>query len=398
MKKLFPLFIAIAAVSVTHAQNVGIGTTTPSARLDVKTTTANNVANFNGLAPMWVGIYEADQYRGYWGSYSGNAEDVDFSTGLGNATGRLHLGTQGNPRLSISSSGLVGIGLGTNNAAYRLEVQDRVKIRSTLNNISGTAGIWLDDYRNNSNSAFIGMQDSIRVGFWGQNGAGWNWYFDTKTGNVVMGMGGSILNSSYRLVINEASGNNVAFYNNGSFGGSIRSTDTSLIISSAYGSTVCFPSACPASDLVFNPASTSLFSTTFPGNIGFFVNKPNTDFHVNGTVLIGSSTSTVATGYKLNVAGKAICTELKVQTTASWPDYVFNDDYALPSLEDLEKSLSDNKHLPNIPAAAEVEKNGFEVGDMNRRLLEKVEELTLYIIKQDKRIKALEAKSAVGNK
>ena len=104
-----------------------------------------------------------------------------------------------------------------------------------------------------------------------------------------------------------------------------------------------------------------------------------------GQVTIG--TYTPATGYKLSVNGKAIFTEARVQLNASWPDYVFKKNYKLLPLGELESVIFRNQHLPNIPAAGEAEKNGIDLGDMNRRLLEKIEELTLYIIDLNKKIK-----------
>lgn len=100
--------------------------------------------------------------------------------------------------------------------------------------------------------------------------------------------------------------------------------------------------------------------------------------HDNGYVSIG--TSTYAGGYRLSIAGKAICEELKVQLSGSWPDYVFDKKYDLMPLPELEQFINTNKHLPNIPKAVEVEKSGIEVGDMQKRMMEKIEELTLYII------------------
>jgi hypothetical protein len=114
-----------------------------------------------------------------------------------------------------------------------------------------------------------------------------------------------------------------------------------------------------------------------------------------GPVQIGSTG--VPTGYLLSVAGKAICTELRVQLTGAWPDYVFDDKYKLPSFDKLRQYISENKHLPNIPAAKDVEKSGIEVGDMQRRMMEKIEELTLYILELEKKVGALEKKAGVGN-
>jgi hypothetical protein len=70
-------------------------------------------------------------------------------------------------------------------------------------------------------------------------------------------------------------------------------------------------------------------------------------------------------------------------------DYIFADDYSLKPLEELSTYIKNNKLLPNIPAAKEVEINGIELGEMNAKLLEKVEELSLYIIQQSKEITTL---------
>lgn len=85
----------------------------------------------------------------------------------------------------------------------------------------------------------------------------------------------------------------------------------------------------------------------------------------------------------------------KVKVTAtpgSVPDYVFKPDYKLRSLSELESFIKINSHLPNVPSAKEVETNGQDVGEMQLKLLEKIEELTLYVIEQDKKYKQLEEK------
>ena len=81
-----------------------------------------------------------------------------------------------------------------------------------------------------------------------------------------------------------------------------------------------------------------------------------------------------------------------VDPFSPWPDYVFDKEYNLLSLKEVEQHINEKGHLPNVPSAKEVEKNGFSVGEMNKKLLEKVEELMLYTIQQEKRIKALEDK------
>jgi hypothetical protein len=112
----------------------------------------------------------------------------------------------------------------------------------------------------------------------------------------------------------------------------------------------------------------------------------------NGDVFIGTNNLTSGAGYKLRVGGKIFSEEVRVQLQSAWPDYVFDKKYKKLSLEELEKYVTENNHLPNIPSAAEVEKNGQHLGELQRKMLEKIEELSLYIIEQNKRIEILENK------
>ena len=82
-----------------------------------------------------------------------------------------------------------------------------------------------------------------------------------------------------------------------------------------------------------------------------------------------------------------------MRVNTGWADFVFEDDYALPSLSEVERHIALNKHLPGIPSAAEVEAEGVALGDISSKLLQKIEELTLYVIAQEKRIEALEAEN-----
>jgi len=107
----------------------------------------------------------------------------------------------------------------------------------------------------------------------------------------------------------------------------------------------------------------------------------------NGSVGIG--TSSIPTDYKLAVKGNIIAEKLVVKNSTAWPDFVFKKGYKLPSLNDVEQFISKNSHLPEIPSAKEVENNGQDVGEMNRLLLKKVEELTLYMIEMKKENDAL---------
>ncbi len=111
------------------------------------------------------------------------------------------------------------------------------------------------------------------------------------------------------------------------------------------------------------------------------------DIHYN-TGNVGIGTADPGT-YRLAVNGNIHAKEVKVDMTG-WADYVFADGYRLPSLEEVKKHIEEKGHLINVPSAKEVEANGIGLGEMDRLLLEKIEELTLYIIQQEKRIIALE--------
>ena len=104
---------------------------------------------------------------------------------------------------------------------------------------------------------------------------------------------------------------------------------------------------------------------------------------INGNVGIGTTDSK---GYKLAVAGKAVAEEVNVKLQGNWPDYVFEKEYSLPSLESVQTYINQNKHLPEVPSAKEMEANGINLSEMNMLLLKKVEELTLYVIEQNKRL------------
>jgi hypothetical protein len=415
MKKFLFLFSGFfSVVSFAAAQNVGIGTSVPAAKLDVKAT-SNYVAQFNGASPMYMGLFENDVYRGYWGSYSGALEDVDFGTGSGNTTGKLHFTIQANPRMTIGSDGRVGIG--TTGPSHLLHI--------------------------NGGDLFVQSSSGlIRFGYQGANewqmattgaGADLRWYTTPDGGTTItprhyfsqngnMGVGGfsgpgvplgrldvigsgttsstntfllrnsnldTIIRvrddgrmgigyngSSYGRTVN-LGGTGINFYtsNEAAFGGAVFPTDTSLVIWSNSGAN---------NYLVLQPSW---------GNTGIGTYTPNAKFHVNGAMLIGGNSARIAVGYSLSVDGKAIAEEFRVDNSTVWPDYVFEKEYKLMPLEELEKTIQRQKHLPNIPSAAAVmAEKGFDLGDMNRRLLEKVEELTLYVIELNKKNKELETR------
>ncbi|MEO7977985.1 hypothetical protein [Flavobacterium sp.] len=115
---------------------------------------------------------------------------------------------------------------------------------------------------------------------------------------------------------------------------------------------------------------------------------------IEGNILtdanIGIGTSNFTDGadtYRLSVKGKIRAEEIKVYNT--WADYVFGPDYELPTLQQVENYIAKNGHLPNVPSAKEITEKGLELGEMAKIQQEKIEELTLYLIQQNKEIEEL---------
>lgn len=115
----------------------------------------------------------------------------------------------------------------------------------------------------------------------------------------------------------------------------------------------------------------------------FLIHSNGNSYFNGGNLLIGK-TSQANSAYKLDVAGPIRANEIVVNTTGA--DYVFEADYPLKTLDETKAFIRENGHLPGIPSAEDMQENGMSVGELNTKLLEKVEELTLYLIQQDEKL------------
>ncbi len=104
------------------------------------------------------------------------------------------------------------------------------------------------------------------------------------------------------------------------------------------------------------------------GGISYF------DLAANGNLGLGTHTP----DYKLDVNGAVRAKEFFVET--GWSDFVFEKDYELPTLEEVEEHIEEHGHLPGVPSAAEIQENGLEMGQAQTFLMQKIEELTLYVL------------------
>jgi|GEM_PF-1273976 len=271
--------------------NIGIGSV-PANNVKLLVNGGGEVARFAGTSSMYISFHEGNSYRGYIGSYAGNSADMDFGTGGGNLSGKLHLTIKAAPKLTIDSIGRVGIG--TQSPSAKLQITYTSTITDPHIRLQQT----------NADFSRISFTNNTTSNFW-----------------TIAGAPAST-NSQSRL----------NFYNN------------------VYGDVMSLTG--------------------------------------NGDVCIG--TYTPANGYRLSVQGKIITDELKVMLHANWPDYVFDESYELMELDKLKEHLKCEKHLPGLPSAADISTaNGFEVGAMQQMLVKKVEELTLYILRQQEEINAM---------
>lgn len=186
--------------------------------------------------------------------------------------------------------------------------------------------------------------------------------------NVAVGFGAGSGSADFSGSYNVFLGNLAGYYETGSNKLYIANTNTTTPL--IYGE---FPTTSPAyvGKLVFN-TRVGVGTMTLPNS-----------------VMVGS-TPTDVSAYKMFVDGGLVSRELVLTGAGAWADYVFAKDYKLKSLDEVEAFIKANGHLPNIPAAKEVEKWGINVGEMSRLQQEKIEELTLYMIEQNKKLNSNE--------
>jgi hypothetical protein len=130
------------------------------------------------------------------------------------------------------------------------------------------------------------------------------------------------------------------------------------------------------------------------GNVGIGTGAvaPRAKLDVKGKVIIGTTAQTgTHSDAMLTVDGKIVAKSCYI-TISNWADYVFEKDYRLPNLYEIEKYYLANKHLPEIPSEKEVIDNGIDVAEMNKLLLKKIEEMTILMVNQQKQIDSLNAK------
>ncbi len=313
------------------------------------------------------------------------------------------------------SNGIVNIGgsledsINLNLAGYTFNINNgtqKILTTSAINNNIGIGSAPVADYRMSVNGdATIGnARDTAGIGnkLW-FNGTGngdniWMSRFNNAANNtdLRMNIGNGAGISNDRLDVGYDSANNwnskFVVQNNGMVGIGTTQLNGLLSVGSAHGSKLAIGNNAWTKTSVISTGNNANADGDFTDLLVAGQNNNNALLRINskGNVGIGTSVNTALDSvYRLSVNGKIRAKGLRVQTTG-WADFVFEPGYKLKSLIEVEAFINKNKHLPEMLPATKVIAEGNDVGETQVKLLQKVEELTLYLIDQDKQLKKLQ--------
>ncbi|MES2774777.1 MAG: hypothetical protein V4722_11370 [Bacteroidota bacterium] len=330
------------AVTISTAGNLGVGGSIATGSSKVEAFTANDTYGFlqSSAGGVRVGTY-ANASGGYYGTLTNHP---------------LYLFSQtGNAAIALLQNGNVGIG--NNLPSEKLTVQTPTN-NYGLNHTDGNVSLVTFVGGSAITAGWLGTKSNHPIGFF-TNNSGAQMVIQ-QNGSVGIGpfaptnrlhVSANSASNGYGQLLLEETENDFARLN-------FKSTSTQNS-GNNFWSIAAINSNTRSSERLnfYNFASGDIMTLTGDGNVG-----------------IGTSSPT----YKLSVNGNIRSKEVVVET--GWADYVFDEDYQLAPLEEVGKFIRENKHLPNIPSAKEVEAKGVNLGDMQKRMMEKIEELTLYVI------------------
>jgi hypothetical protein len=372
--------------------NVGIGTATPTYKLDIMAPVNVWKARFQGpdgyivLGPAntdWAHIYtDRPNFIFNAGIYSTTGVYSSYSTA------DLTLQTSGTSRLTVANA-TGHVGIGTIAPAFPLDIQGsgaRLRNISTASGAYSTFRMQGPDYTN-----------GLEIDFFGNNNiaSDINWSYGGGAGSAA------IVNVNAKpLVFGTNNQGRMLIDGNGKVGIGTSSPSHALTISTTAQEVLRLSSASHAildinsgtglnSYVRFKNNETDRWDLTSEttGNLRFYSYasaQPGIRMMITPEGNVGIGTTTPGS-FKLAVNGKIWTQEVNVAMTNPGPDYVFEKEYDLLSLPELEAYINQNKHLPEVPSAKEMEKDGLNLKEMNLILLKKVEELTLHLIETNKK-------------
>lgn len=412
MKNQLSVFLSLGLLSVTGASfaqntfpnpgNVGIGTTTPSTSLEIYHGTPIITlfpASYAGNYKTTLGTGSSAQ--GYL--ILGNNGLNEIRAGNSNTGGYLDFRTNNTKSQDIASDGILAMRLAANgNIGIGLTApSEKLSVNGNINIFDPTGGTYLGFGTANSNeyntigsmyaSAGLVLAHGLKPSQTSQELI----YSHGNMARSAIVLGRGFSEGGIKFYVKPAGVETV---------GATFATDVAMQITD--GGNVGIGTPSPSSRLTISGALSqetsrmsivnseggqAIIETGISGvsNNGLAFKLANADgsnsninmvIGANGNIGMGTTTP----NEKLAVNGKIRAKEIKVET-ANWPDYVFEEGYKVGTLEELEGYIKANKRLPEMPSAKEAEANGVELGEMNKLLLKKVEELTLLLIDQNKK-------------
>lgn len=338
----------INSVAFQNSNKIGIGTTSPGYTLDVVGTF--NVSTYG----IFGGGYVIGNTRTY-GMYYGN-------------TNYGYLTFPSNYNAAIMNANL---GIGTTSPAAKLTITQTAAASGTLKGILYTGAL-------NTNQTASTEIPSVTFTTTGRQWAG---------GNISLQREVLIVRPSYSFTsastISDAASLAISGSPTASTNASLTNTYGLWILSAAVSaSTNSYGLSVNAQTGATNNYAASFLG----GNVGIGTATPTARLDVKPSgatpaIIVRNNNATYDTiQFIVRSTGYVEARDVLVKTSAIIPDYVFNNDYNLPSLAEVENYISQNKHLPDVPSAADIKNNGLNVADMDAALLKKIEELTLYVI------------------
>ena len=363
---------------IVDTGRIGVGTFTPSGMVDIDNTKFPTITNLslNGAYPV-MGF----RVNGSWKSEIGQDDNnMVMGTLAGNATGKFIVQTNGSYKFQVDASGRTSIG----NAAEALG--GMVNINSSIVGptiVLNAAAPAIAIRTSNIDRAFINWDNGLELGTLSTT----NLSFKTNNQSrlAIAGSNGfAVFNNRLGIGATPLTGKLVVNAIGDGVSETITVDDENLVIQlKQSGVNKGFL------QVVTDDVKLGLSATNTLGKLILRTGGLDRVFLDNsGNMSIG--TEAVAAGYRLNVRGRIMGEEIRIQALANWPDYVFDPGYKLRPLKEVADHIQTYNHLPGIPAADEVANQGFDMGEMQAKLLEKIEELTLYLLEANNRIDQLE--------